>query len=430
MLRKLTLYLLTLSLVGTAAAQTPQKQPKDREEYDLYMNIIKETTPAKRLQLLDQWTQKYPDTAFKDDRLKFYMQTYQQAGQVAKAVESAGEVLKLVPDDFAAYYTIASLTPFLSTTPDANILANGEKAANGVLKTMDQQFAPDKKPANVSDADWAAGKKGAQYIAHQTLGWVAWQSKKFNAAEQEFVKALELTPVAAQVSYWMGMAVQAQKNPDKNTLAIYCFARAASYDGPGALAPAGRQQVDTYLTKVYKGYHGDDPKGLADLKAMAKNTPLPPSDFKIKSSEEMRVEKEEELKKSNPLLATFMAIKDGLTGSEGASFWSSMKGTAMPKLRGTVIAAKPAVKPKVVELAMSQSTATEITLTAPESSARCKVDPGATIEFEGAEAKEFTGSPFMLKMEGGKITAGCAEAPAPVKKATPKKGVAKKKAGD
>ncbi|MBI3697178.1 MAG: hypothetical protein HY238_20375 [Acidobacteria bacterium] len=429
MLRKLTLYLLTLSLLGSVAAQAPQKQPKDREEYDLFNNIIKETVPAKRLQLLDQWNQKYPDTAYKEERLKYYMQTYQQAGQPAKAVEAAGEVLKLVPDDFSAYYTIASLTPFLGSN-EANVLANGEKAANGLLKTMDQQFAADKKPPNVSDADWAAGKKAAQYIAHQTLGWVAWQSKKYEPAEQEFIKALELTPAAAQVSFWLGTAVQAQKNPDKNTLAIYCFARAAAYDGPGALAPAGRQQVDAYLTKVYKSYHGDDPKGLADLKAMAKNSPLPPADLKIKSSEEIRAEKEEELKKSNPKLATFMAIKDGLTGSDGANFWNQMKGTAMPPLRGTVISAKPAVRPKVVELAMSQSTDVEITLTAPESSARCKLDPGATIEFENAEAKEFTASPFMLKMEGGKITAGCAEAPAPVKKAVPKKAVAKKKAGD
>ena len=74
---------------------------------------------------------------------------------------------------------------------------------------------------------------------------------------------------------------------------------AAAYDGPGALAPAGRQQIDTYLTKVYTSLHGDN-SGSADLKAMAKANALPPADFKIKSKAEIDAQKDEDLKKNNP----------------------------------------------------------------------------------------------------------------------------------
>jgi tetratricopeptide (TPR) repeat protein len=409
------------------AGGAPQKQAKDREEADLFNSILKETNPAKKLQLLDQWTQKYPDTAFKEERLKFYMQAYQQANQLSKAVDAANELLKLDPNDFSAHYTIASLTPFLGST-DPNVWANGEKSANAILENLEKQFAPDKKPANVSQADWEAAKKAALIVAHQALGWVNMMQKKNEVAEQEFIKTLELNPQAAQVSYWLGTCVLAEKNPDKNTLALFSFARAAAYDGPGALPPAGRQQVDAYLTKVYKNYHGDDPKGLADLKALAKAQPLPPPDFKIKTIEEVNAEKEAELAKTNPLLATFLKIKEGLTGPDGANFWNEMKGKAMPELRGTVVSAKPSVKPKVVELAMSQSQTPEITIIAPETPARCKLDPGDTIDFSGSEAKEFTANPFMIKMEGGKITSGCKQAPAPAKRAPAKKSASKKAA--
>jgi tetratricopeptide (TPR) repeat protein len=439
MLRKLTFYLLTLCLYWPAAqnwsaAQAPaekkEKKPKDREEYDLYNNFVKETDPNKRIQILDQWKQKYPDSDYVADRLKFYLAVYQQLNQGAKAVEYANQVLVTEPDDFAAHFAIAAFTPYLGST-DPKVLSGGEKAANAVLQLADKQFAPDKKPPNVDDATWAGAKKSALTVAHQCLGWVAKTGKKYDVAEQELIKTLDLTPTGAMVSYWLGETVMAEKNPDKYPLAFFSFARAASYAGPGALPPNVRQQVDAYLSKVYKNYHGDDAAGLAELKKLAMASPLPPPDLKIKSADEVRVEKEEELKKNNPLLATFIAIKDGLTGQDGATFWNSMKGTAMPKLRGTVVSAKPAVKPKVVELAMSQSTTTEITLTAPEASARCKLDPGATVEFDGAEPKEFTPNPFMLKMEGGKIVTGCTDAPAPVKKAAPKKAgapAAKKKA--
>jgi tetratricopeptide (TPR) repeat protein len=436
MLRKLTFCFLTLFLLwpvaqnpcaAQAPAEQPKKQMKDREEYDLFQSILKEGNPTRKLQLLDQWKQKYPDTAFKEERLQMYIQTYQQANQPAKAVETANELLAIAPDNFTANYTIAALTPFLNSN-DQKVWDNGVKAANTVLQNLDQQFAPDKKPANVSDADWANGKKAAEFVAHQMLGWADMMEKKNEEAEQEFTKALQVNPQAAQVSYWLGSVVLAEKNPAKNTLALFSFARAAAYDGAGALPPAGRQQIDAYLTKVYKTYHGDDPKGLSDLKALAKSQPLPPPDLNIKSAEEVKAEKEEELKKTNPKLAIFVQIKEGLTGSDSASFWANMKGTAMPSLRGTVVSAKPEVKPKVVEVAMTQSTTPEVTITLPETPARCKLEPGAQIDFEGAEAKEFTPNPFMIKMEGGKITSGCTEAPAPVRKAPAKKSVKKKAA--
>ena len=51
---------------AAAATAQPEKKPKDRAEYDLYNEVIKDgTSPAKQLQDLDSWTQKYPETDLK-----------------------------------------------------------------------------------------------------------------------------------------------------------------------------------------------------------------------------------------------------------------------------------------------------------------------------------------------------------------------------
>lgn len=412
MLKRHTSHLMTLGLlwtvaVGWAVPQAAQKKPKDQQEYELINSVYKETDPNKKLATLDQWKQKYAETEFKEERLAFYMDSYSQIGQLAKAIDAARELMGIAPENFGGHLTLARLAPFVGST-DAKLLADAEKSGNWLLTAQ--------KPAGVPDAQWPDLKKQADFIGHQAVGWVAMQQKKNDAAEKAFIKTLEVSPGAAHISNWLGTVILAQRNPEKNVAALFSFARAAAYDGVGALTPAGRQQIDAYLTKVYKGYHGDD-SGLAELKQLAKTQPLPPADLKIKSADEVKVEKEEELRKSNPLLATFMTLKEGLTGADSAGFWGSMKGTGMPELRGRVISAKPGVKPKVVELAMSQGETVEVSLATPETPAKCLIEAGADITFVGAEAVEFQPSPFLIKMSGGKVTAGCREPPAPVRKA-------------
>src|SRR5262249_35462474 len=149
------------------------------------------------------------------------------------------------------------------------------------------------------------------------------------------------------ISYWWGTEILQQKKPERQAEALFQFARAAAYDGQGALNPQGRQQVDSYLTKAYNSYHGQDPQGLQQLKELAKASPFPPADFKIKTAQEIAVEKENEFKQSNPSLALWMGLKKELTGPEGEKFFDgTMKGAQVPggaggvtKLKGTLIEA-------------------------------------------------------------------------------------------
>ena len=96
----------------------------------------------------------------------------------------------------------------------------------------------------------------------------------------------------------------------------------------------------------------------------------------------------------------------------------------MPKLKGTVLSATPAARPKTLTLAMSGPSTAEVTLTLDEALPRA-VPEGTMITFEGSEPVEYTPNPFMINMKGGKIIDGLPQAPA-VRKAPAKKAVAKK----
>jgi len=392
---------------GQAAPAAPaekKKQYKDQQEYTLYDSATKETDANKKLATLNTWKDKYPDSDFKMERTQLLLSTYQQLGQPAKMIDTAKEILAIDPKDITALYWIAFLTPTLgSTSPDA--LDTAEKAANGLLVA--------EKPAAVKDEDWTKAKSQTDAVAYTTLGWTAMQRKNNDVAEQNFKKSLAINPNAAQVSYWLGTVILAEKKPEKQSEALFNFARAAAYDGTGALTPDGRQKIDAYLTKVYTSLHGDT-SGLAELKAMAKASATPPADFKIKTAAEIAAEKEEELKKTNPQLALWLNVKGQLLSPEGQTYFdSSMKGAAVPKLKGWLVSAKPAVKSKELLVSMEgKDQAANVTLKLVGSDGTTaapltgKPVVGVEIEFEGV-GDSFTKEPALMvtfDVERAKIT--------------------------
>jgi tetratricopeptide (TPR) repeat protein len=384
-----------------------QKKYKDKGEYDLYSAVTKEQDNNKKLELLNTWRQKYPESDFKMERLQLYLVTYQHLGQSAKMIETAKEILAMDPKDLQALYWIAFLTPTLgSNSPDALDLA--QKAANGLLNA--------EKPANVKEEDWTKAKALTDAIADSTLGWIAMQRKNYPVAEQNFKKSLEANPNAAQVSYWLGTTILAEKKPERQSEALYDFARAAAYDGPGSLTPQGRQQVNDYLTKAYKTLHGDT-SGLDGLKAQAKAAALPPPDFKILSAAEVEAAKEEELRKNNPQLALWLGIKGQLQGADGQAYFdNNMKGTEVKGLKGWILSAKPAVRSKELLLSMEgKDHPGDVTLKL-EPALTGKPDTDMEVTFDGIP-DSFTKDPFMLTFttDKSKIT-GLKEEKAPVRR--------------
>lgn len=383
-----------LLLASSAALPSPQeaaeKVPKDQAEYELITKTFNEADPATKIQLLSEWKEKYPESQFKDDRLRLVMRTHQAAGNGAAAIAGAKDVLAEFPGDFEANFTIAGMTASLGST-DAAVLTDGETAASSLIAAG--------KPSTLTDEQWASVKGQVLTTAHQTLGWIHMQRKDNVEAENEFVEVLGMNPTSAQVSYWLGNVVLGQGDPDKNELALFSFARAAAYTGEGALSEAGRKQVDEYLANVYEKYAGTT-EGLDELKAVAISQPLPPADLVIESSSVREFKAEEKRRAANPLVYTFIDLRDTLTGANGDATWSNLQAKLTPKMALYVLGSDSA-RPSVLNLGSSPDGEIEVVLNL-ENRLRAAPARGSKVPFEGV-ASRLAKAPFRLTLTAGKV---------------------------
>jgi hypothetical protein len=257
------------------------------------------------------------------------------------------------------------------------------------------------------------------------------QRKEYEAAEKAFAKTLEVNPEQGEVSYWLGTVIVAQKKPERQSDALFYFARAATYTGTGALSPQGRQQVEAYLAKAYRNYHGEDEAGLKGLHELAKSNVFPPSGFKIKTRDEIEIEKREALAKADPGLALWVSIRENLTEEGGQKYFAENMKEAMippenmPPFKATLISHEPAKNPKTLVLGIQDPQKADVTLKLEEP--LTGVAPaGTAIQFRGAP-ESFTKEPFMVTFQVEKDNVkGWPAPPPPAKKAT-KKAAPKKK---
>jgi len=415
-----------MRMLGQAAAPSssePQKNWKDRAEYDLYDALSKDTNPKTRLEKLQQWEKQYPQTDYAKERRILFLTTTFALGQPKEATDAAKMVLGDDPKNFIALYALVTFTrPLAGNNPTPDVLDQGEKAATALLAGINTP------PANVTEDQWKAQKPQVEELAHTTLGWIAMQKKNWQGSEAEFQKSLQLNPNNGELDYFLGTDIASEKDPAKMPVALFYFARAATYEGQGALNPQGRQQVMQYVQRAYKGYHGSD-ADFNKLIAAAKANPLPPSDFTIKSAVDIaKAEQanEEDWAKAHPQEALWKNIKMTLAGADGANYFnSSMKDAKLPTLKGKVIKLDPENKPKEVQLAVddgSGNTAMADATLKFDMPLPGKVDMGTELTFEGVP-DSYTAAPFMVVFNVDKedLHGWTGKNPAPVKRAPAKK---------
>ncbi len=380
------------------APATPGGQPqwKDRAEYDLFADLSKDTNMKTRLEKLQQWEQKYPQSDYAKQRRLLFLQAYVSLGQAKEATEAAKQVLADDPKNFLALYAIVSFTQALAgNNPSPEVLDQGEKATNQLLANIDTP------PANVTEDQWKAQKPQFLELAHSTLGWIAYTKKNWPGAESEYQKTLQVNPNNGQADYFLATAIYSQKDPAKIPTALFYFARAASYEGQGALPPQGRQAAMAFVQKAYKSFHGSD-ADFSKLIAAAKAGPNPPADFSIKNAIDIAKEEaksDEDFRKQHPDWALWKDLKAALTGADGATYFNTnMKDAKLQTFKGKVVSMTPETKPKEIQLAIDDGTGNATSADATlkfDMPLPGKVDAGTELSFEGV-AESFTANPFMV----------------------------------
>jgi hypothetical protein len=418
----------------TAAAEKQLKQG----ESEVYNEVVKDlavTNFTQALVDLDRWRQKYPDTDFGDERSALYVQTYAGANQPEKALDAVEELLSkdlnvafTGPAGQAAiirvlYNTVWAISKVANPTPAE--LSTGEKAAH-------QLMAYDKPLPNVSAEKWneiladmrEKAKAALLYIAMLPgIQAMAKQPPDCSVAELAYSRALADYPDKAALSYELGRALncEAKTMPEKRGPAVYEFLRAATIDPTLGDARNDKKKIQAFADNAYVRLHGSD-EGLEQLRQQVKQSPLPPTDFRIRTATEIAEAKQAEFEKDNPQLALWMKVKSALSDNNGEQYFDrELKDTAVPQLTGTLVDAKPACHPREILVSVTpsdteQPVRAEITLKL-DRALSGRPELNTVFNWEGIPSA-FTKEPFMLtmdaetsKIQGLKITP-CATTPA------------------
>ncbi|MGH8100904.1 MAG: tetratricopeptide repeat protein, partial [Chthoniobacterales bacterium] len=276
----------------------------------------------------------------------------------------------------------------------------------------------------ISPADFEKAKKFRLGVAHTALAWVATAKKDNATAESEYKASLTTNPDQGPVSAQLARLLYDEK---KIPEALFQYARAAQFDGPGALPPATRTQLLDFFNKAYKGYKGNA-DGADQLLAQAKTAALPPDGFTIASASDAAKKEADAMNTrmdSDPAFKLWYTIKSNLVGDQADSFFtSSVKDAEIPggaegvkTFSGTVISIDPADKPTTVVLGVEDPAKADATLSFSQplpASALDTIKVGAKVDFSGV-ADSFAKEPYMLTFKDPTIPGVQTTAP-------PKKG--------
>ena len=177
-----------------------------------------------------------------------------QASMNRQAFDKAVEILKTRPNDFYSLQAIVALTQGLMPVQTAD-LDNASRITMYILDNADTAFAAANKPATITDAQWPGIKPAMKAAAHTVYLYTITARKDPAREEADLTAYLKKDPTQATTSYDLAGAIleQNKTQPQKQPLALYQFARAAAYTGPGALPAAQQRQVLDY---IYQDLHG------------------------------------------------------------------------------------------------------------------------------------------------------------------------------
>ena len=423
MLKRWTQAIMVAGVLMLPVVYGQEKKVKDQAEFDLIQAIQKEPDAKKRVDLVQQWMDKYPTSEFKSERLQTMVVTQQAAGNLPGMRASALELIKESPKVILGYQFVNLFAPTMNDKSET-ALADSEKAALGMLDLL--KTAP--KPANLTDAQWEAEKKAHQVSALRSLAFVKLTRNDFVGAEGQYLEILKVAPGMADVSQLAGYAVFKQKNAERQAIGLFHYARAATFSGAGALNEAGKKSAMDSFKRNYVLLRENDSK-MDEFMALTKDTAIPPEGLSIKMVSTEMAEALEKLKETNPQLALWITVKKELVSAGGEAYFAdSLKDRGLPKLKGKVISHTPALRPTKVVIALENDKDGEMTLVfAPALPG--KADPGTEIEFADGTAKSFIKDPFMqtVSVDPGSVT-GWPVAVPPARPAAPvKRPVGKKK---
>jgi len=184
--------LLAAAAGAMALMAQKQPQPKSKGEVEALQAMFNAADPDARIKAADALLEKYADTDFKDLALYLAAFSYQQKGQPEKAIVYGERCVEANPKNYQALLLLAEITTQRTGEHDLDReekLTRATKYANDAIAAVSSATKPNPQ---LTDEQWAAGKKDLTAQAEQALGMVAMARKKYDEAIGDFKQASEM----------------------------------------------------------------------------------------------------------------------------------------------------------------------------------------------------------------------------------------------
>lgn len=175
-------------------AQVKQPQPKSQKEVDALMAVQNAADVDAQLAAIDKVLTGFADTEFKPGLLIMAAALYQQKGDADNVLIYAERALEADPKSYQAMLLLGS--GYATRTREHDLdkedkLAKAEGFANKALEALKTAEKP--RP-DLTEEQWAQGKRQLIAQAHEILGTSAVVRKKFDVAIAEYKTAMESDP--------------------------------------------------------------------------------------------------------------------------------------------------------------------------------------------------------------------------------------------
>jgi hypothetical protein len=367
---------------------------KDPAEYNAYVAAVQATDPNAKISGLEAFLTQYPNSVMKNQALEILMQTYQQAGNAKKTMDTATKLVSVDPCNVRALALLSYFDRVMAQGGDPNakqLLADGKKYGQQGLDCL----AKFNKPDGTSDADFQKTKDQMTGIFNAAIGISDLQDKDYADAVPALRKTVDANPADFSVVYPLALAYLGQPQPDYQN-GIWFAARAAA-----VAPPAAEPQIEKYAHSQYVKFHaGEDgwPELLAAAKANGPQVPIKPAPSPAEQAHNMIAATPPDKMD----FATWEFVLSNGSPEDQATVWNAIKGKAV-QMNGVVISTTPTEFMIAGSSDDIDAKKADITLQFEEKvPVRLIPKDGASFDFQG-EPASYTPNPFMMVMEKGAL---------------------------
>ena len=242
-----------LLTLAAAAQQAPsgQKIIKDQAEYNAYMAALNTQDATARAKALESFVQQYPRSVVLVDALQQEMSAWQTAGDSAQVGKVAKRLLAVDSGNVRVLGIVVALDRVSAEKGDTAALNEMCIDATGGMRAVPMW----RKPANMTDADFASLSKLMNDIFIGAEGYCAVQEKDYSQARDWLTRAIQIDPANVQDLYQLAIA-DLETTPADADGFWYC-ARAIHLAQTAAMPQSASGMVN-YCKAKYTSYHGAD----------------------------------------------------------------------------------------------------------------------------------------------------------------------------